>query len=144
MEWDCASLPTEAIVQGLLHVDDSLVLSKVLCHSCLSKGMSKLWPPDIGISIESTPPSLVFLHVSITLLDKIEPCPIVFAPSTPNAAYAKGEEDFPAVSKLPPYIHTITCPKTVITPYLACKFATYNQVYGFDLKGAAQTTAILL
>ena len=35
-------LTTQEVVQGIQHVDDSLVLSKILCQNCLLKGRRKI------------------------------------------------------------------------------------------------------
>ena len=47
---DCFS-PTQ-LIAGILHVDDALVASGVLCYKCLVKGMKRLWPSDVGTSLE--------------------------------------------------------------------------------------------
>ena len=115
---------------------------KTICNKCLASGMSRLWPPDVGISIEGVPPTITFLHLTLTLLDKVDECPISFAPAAPNADFATGISDFPVVSKIPPFIKTITVPRCVVGPYINCKFAAFDQIYGSDLDGADYSTAL--
>eukprot|EP00959_Pyramimonas_sp_CCMP1952_P470842 9497356-Pyramimonas_sp.AAC.1 len=50
------------LVQGLLYVDDSLVVSKVYCSSCLCASMRRLWPSGVGVSCEAQNPPLTCLQ----------------------------------------------------------------------------------
>eukprot|EP00974_Lingulodinium_polyedra_P059025 5683870-Lingulodinium_polyedra.AAC.1 len=70
--WHHKNWDVSKVIQGLLHVDDSFVMSKVLCWKCIERGMKMLWPKDIGISTEHKPPCLVFLHLQIELKDCVD------------------------------------------------------------------------
>ena len=43
------------IAQGVQHVDDAAVFSNILCVHCLEILVKKLWPEDVGVSIEVGP-----------------------------------------------------------------------------------------
>ena len=53
-------------VQGLLHVDDAWVASKVFCNTCLSDILKRCWPEDVGAKIEEVGHEINFLHTKIT------------------------------------------------------------------------------
>ena len=48
-------------LQGILHVDDCLLGSRVLCQSCILEGLKRAWPNDIGLKVEGIGPSLQVL-----------------------------------------------------------------------------------
>ena len=50
--WSFENKPIDKLVTGALHVDDSVVLSKIYCMDCLAKGIKAMWPLDVGMSIE--------------------------------------------------------------------------------------------
>ncbi len=56
--WDFGNLSPAQMVAEISHVDDSLLLSKLLCCSCLLSGLERLWPQDVGVSMEETGPIL--------------------------------------------------------------------------------------
>ena len=55
------NLKFDRSVQGLQHVDDAGVFSKILCPSCLLKIVTNLWPHDVGITLEEQGPVMRFL-----------------------------------------------------------------------------------
>ena len=81
-------------IQGLIHVDDTLIASKIHCASCLEKGVKVLWPENLGIEIEHRPPILDFLHIRIELLDCIVECPVNFTPLFKNEDFARGNTEY--------------------------------------------------
>eukprot|EP00974_Lingulodinium_polyedra_P009409 900560-Lingulodinium_polyedra.AAC.1 len=93
--WHCKKMPTCSVVQGIVHVDDSMIMSKTLCSRCIESGALKCWPRDIGMEVEQRAPDLTFLHLTLHVRDEITACPIDFYPSMPNAPFARGEVDFP-------------------------------------------------
>ena len=70
--------------------------------------VQRSWPRDIGLSVEQESPVLNFLHVTITIEDVIDSCPVTIVPATLNREYAMGIDKFPIVSKVTPYIEGIT------------------------------------
>eukprot|EP00959_Pyramimonas_sp_CCMP1952_P289453 6054306-Pyramimonas_sp.AAC.1 len=62
---DIPGYSVDDILQGVIYVDDSLVLSRVYCSSCLHKHMRKLWPKDTGVSCEAKDLPLTYLQASI-------------------------------------------------------------------------------
>ena len=46
--WHVHKMPTNTLVQGVQHVDDALVLSKIFCNKCLWNGIKQMWPEDIA------------------------------------------------------------------------------------------------
>ena len=80
----CSDYPAQSLVQGLLHVDDAIVLSFVFCSSCLVRGVCRLWPSDVGVSEEGRGPSLSFLHVDIQITTDSKPAPLHITPHNAN------------------------------------------------------------
>lgn len=134
--WYVGKMPTPQVIQGIIHVDDTLIFSKTLCHRCIESGILRCWPRELGMEVEQRPPVLTFLHITMTLKNVVEECPVVFRPSTPNEAYAKGEMEEPMVARVCQYIKTITDPREMLRPFLAAKFACYNKLYGRTYDGS--------
>ena len=47
-------MKVETLIQGLQHVDDAMLMSGVFCDRCLSAGTKKLWPKDVGTTMEES------------------------------------------------------------------------------------------
>ena len=63
--WHVPGLSIHEVIQGITHVDDSLVISKIFCPDCLLAGVLELFPKDVGVSEEGRPPSTRFLTAFI-------------------------------------------------------------------------------
>ena len=84
-------VPTCQVLQALLHVDDCLVFSKLLCTSCLVAGLSTVWPADVGLTVESTEQTVDFLRVTVTFATgHEEPELFSVAPSFPDSEFVLG------------------------------------------------------
>ena len=58
---------------GVLHVDDALCISRVHCPKCILQGVSKIYPSDVGTSLEGTSPEVHFLHADVRVVgDQLE------------------------------------------------------------------------
>ena len=120
-------------IQGLIHVDDTLIASKIHCASCLEKGVKMLWPENLGIEIEHRPPILDFLHIRIELLDCIVECPVNFTPLFKNEDFARGNTEYQKIASVVPFTPGFTEPREVLRPYVSARFAGFVQVYAFHL-----------
>ena len=61
----------EQLIQGLLHVDDSLVFSCVFCSTCLKNAVKRIFPADVGMTEEgdsSVDASIQFLQTEISVV----------------------------------------------------------------------------
>ncbi len=76
------------LVLGLLHVDDSLLISRDLCVKCLESGVSKMWPSDVGVSLEEQGDVIRYLNALVFVLGS----KIKVAPFNPNVCFALGFE----------------------------------------------------
>ena len=52
--WALDKARPDQLVQGLQHVDGAAIFSEVFCSECLLRGPQKLWPRDVGVSLEET------------------------------------------------------------------------------------------
>ena len=50
----------DQVINALVHVDDFLVVSKLLCSDCIVKSLHKMFPADIWLSLEEKGPLLRF------------------------------------------------------------------------------------
>ena len=86
--WLVGVLSLEETVTGVMQVDDTLVLSTIFCTACLERGMRKVWPPDVGISLEEVGPTVCMLqcHVHVPVIgDQVHA-----RPYNPNVYFALG------------------------------------------------------
>jgi len=142
--WKCDQFPTSQVIQGIVHVDDALICSKMLCSSCIEEGLLQCWPRDIGMEVEQRNPQLKFLHIAMTIRDEISMCPIDFFPSAPNADFATGICEYPMVAKIPPYLGPLSNPAEILRPFMSSKFAMFNQVFAFEVERVSEPLAVLL
>jgi len=45
------NLEADQILAGIVHVDDGLFGSYIYCSACISTGLQKLWPDDVGVNL---------------------------------------------------------------------------------------------
>ena len=93
----CPGFSVQELIQGVLFVDDALIASMVYCTSCLEAAMRKLWPADVGVTVEERGLPLTYLHARI--LPHGHSYQVV--PFSPNAGFAQGLEDAPLFAKFP-------------------------------------------
>ena len=89
---------------GKLHVDDALFWSRVLCQGCVAALIRAIWPADIGFSLESTGPTLTFLHLDLSFGVGPDAQGISAALRLPNAAFCVGTADTPTTSVCPKFL----------------------------------------
>ena len=142
LRWTHGDFRTSELVQGLQHVDDAIVFSKVLCGDCLWKGMQKLWPTDVGITLESSSSplhgalycdgSMRFLHARVSLLghtsDFLRDVPCYVQPYMPNAAFASGTQPHPHVSHVALFVGSQVQNTSHIQNYLWCKLSMFDKL----------------
>ena len=88
--WEILGVHISKLLQGLLHVDDCLVMSKVFCQDCLYVGMQRLWPEDVGVSRESFGNEIEFLHAVVHIHDGFEDVPVIILPASQNNDFING------------------------------------------------------
>ena len=71
-------LSFQQCVQGILHVDDSLLLSCVMCEECMEMGVANMWPKDVGASKEDS-------GFVVCFLSSVGVCMVVILDSLPSA-----------------------------------------------------------
>ena len=74
-------------LQAVLHVDDALAFSRVWCAMCIEKGIGKIFPPDVGTTLEGTGPQVHFLHADVA----IDGISVEVTPHTDNQELAEGK-----------------------------------------------------
>jgi len=117
-------IKTSQVVQGLLHVDDSVVFSKIFCCSCLGSLVQRLWPKDVSAKIEASGPTIPFLHCVINAHpNSIFTNHVTFTPTLQNLEFCLGLAADPKTSKFPQYLSSsIQCTKS-LQPVLWGKIA---------------------
>ena len=97
--WFIPELSFQQTVGGMLHVDDSIVFSKIFCNDCLERGVQRMWPPDVGVEREGTHPVIRFLH-AVLVFDN---CDVHVFPFTPNSMFSLGFHYKQKIARLGPY-----------------------------------------
>ena len=114
------------LVDGVQHVDDALVFSNVFCSECLHKGVSKLWPKDVGAKLEESGLSISFLHTTIV----VQPHTSTYAitPTVVNFDFARGEAEFCEQSRVTPCIHHSITDRNMLRVLMLGRFVMFNQI----------------
>ena len=118
-------IATSRVVQAMLHVDDCIFLSKILCSQCLAACATKLWPPDVSPKIEEVGQSISYLHCTIRAKNgSIYSNMLEFAPNMPNLRFCLGLTYTPKLAKFPQYISRHLQPAKTLQPIIWGKTAT--------------------
>ena len=99
--WHAPNGDVSHAIAGIQHVDDAVIASTIYCERCLLRGVQRLWPSDVGVSLEESGPRVRFLHV---VLDIGPDLCVQVSPASPNADFAAGLSPYPAVSRLGPFL----------------------------------------
>ena len=83
-----------------MHVDDSIIFSKVFCEGCLIRGVERLWPVDVGMSCEEQGQVIRFLGSLIV----VEKGHVQVFPHNPNMLFALGHSEFQKFARLGPFL----------------------------------------
>ena len=132
------------MVAGFQHVDDALVCSKIFCEECLLNGVRKLWPEDVGVSLEGSGSHIPFLHVDVEILNDNSLFPVLITPAAPNRDFARGLDAYPALSKLSPFFHREFQPPSILRNYFFCKLYGFDQVFEGRMTGVETHVAALV
>jgi hypothetical protein len=96
--WHVPGILAKHLIVGLQHVDDAVVASKVLCEKCLERGTEKMWPNDVGTSLEEKGPTIIFMATTIAIFPnhhfEVYPTPV-------NIDFTRGLSEHPKSSRLP-------------------------------------------
>ena len=84
--WVLEGYSLEELIQGITHVDDSCIFSRVFYRKCLYLGLQKVFPEDVGLTEEGGPPATRFLH-SIIIIDHWN---LLVLPFHPNLEFVLG------------------------------------------------------
>ena len=138
--WHLDGYKAQQLVQGMLHVDDSVVFSKVYCEDCFFNGVQKLWPRDVGVSLEASGEHVPFLHVELHVHHEKGPAPVHVTPLAHNTCFARGQAAHPHYAKLAPYVGSKATTRAQLAGYVWSRLATADQA----LRGStANSTEVL-
>ena len=117
--WARPGFATQELVAGLQHVGDAVLLSHVYCPDCLAAGLRKVWPQDVGATLEESGPRVRFLH-SLLLVER--GCELVVRPFVANSRFSRGLDASPWRAWRPTLaaLHTRaqTCSHTFMPRYI--------------------------
>ena len=68
--WDLDGFSPNQLVAGWLYVDDALVGSKIYCSQCPFEGIQRLWPSDVGTTLEESGHDVTFLQARVRCIGK--------------------------------------------------------------------------
>ena len=142
--WTLDGYFPEQLVQGLLHVDDAIAFSKVFCCECLFQGIERLWPEDVGVSLEGSGGTVPFLHVEVQATDEATADPVRVVPLSHNRDFAQGAALLPAFAKLPPYVGQDVTKRQQLAQYMWSRVCSHDQVLQGDPQAAAGPVAELV
>ena len=144
IKWHIPGVQASQTVVGLQHVDDALVCSKIYCTECLRKGVKRLWPKDVGTTLEGVGPVVPFLHAEIRVLDTNGVCPIYVVPLVHNRDFANGTTPYPQFSKVSPLFAKKLQPPRPLQHYLTCELFNVDQLLEGHTQHAAEPVCLLV
>ena len=129
-----------AVIQGVQHVDDALLLSRMLCPTCLATVVKAAMPPEYGMEIEEQGPVLRFLDLCLWSSGHA----VHVQPYTPNIAYSMDEDSHPYVARFPAYMDSKATPHGLLRSLLQPRILVYNTILGGSrVQGLRPTVALV-
>ena len=121
--WAMDDAPLYELVQALQHVDDALLMSCVWCPKCLHAGVQRIWPSDVGTTLEECGPSLRFLSAQIVVTGSNR---ISVFPHFPNHQFARGTSLHPELARLAEFHGTQIHRPAHLRMYLLTRIISFN------------------
>jgi len=126
--WSYRDWPMRRVIQGLQHVDDSCIFSKIWCEKCIETGAAKLWPRDVGVQKEGASPNFVYLQALVQVLPEPLPNPFIISPNYPNVDFVRQTSMHPQFSKIPVCISTSRADRQWLGQFVWVKISMFDQV----------------
>jgi hypothetical protein len=120
-----AGIPMSSLVNGVRHVDDALIFSRVFCLDCLTLLMNQMCKAPLAFSVESIPPSVEFLDTIVTRVGNS----LRLTLCQKNEAWALGLTDTIAKNAAPCVLGTPVIARRRITAYISVKLHRLNQLH---------------
>ena len=99
--WHVPGFSPQQLIAGMQHVDDAFLASGVFCEHCLYEGTKRLWPKNVGTTLEESGSKIKFMATTIVFFPdntfETYPTPV-------NLPFARGLADFPEISRLSKFL----------------------------------------
>ena len=105
--------------------------------------MRKLWPSDVGVSVEEGGLSLRFLQASINIPDPSEKKYII-TPYNPNVDFARGVTEHQHTARLSPFYNAFVSTFDDLRQFLIGRFLSYNVILRVDICTGKEATVLIL
>ena len=128
------------MLQGVQHVDDALLLSRMLCPCCLSAIVKASMPVDYGMEVEETGPVLRFLDLCLWSRGR----DVHILPLTPNIAYSLGRGAYPEVARFPAYCDRASTPHGLLRSLLQPRLLVYDRIFAGSRRHGLRPTLTLV
>ena len=138
--WNFKGWKLHDLVSGLMHVDDAVVFSRIFCPGCLEQGMKRLWPQDVGISLEEIGPTVRMLHSHIHIIGLT----VHIRPYNPNTSFALGFSSEQKVARLGPFLGQPFHEYADLQKFLHAKILAYNHLVQGDYDNMFVYVGVLL
>ena len=96
------------LIAGWLYDDDALIASNLYCDQYLYMGTQKLWPCDVGTTLEESGYDISFLQSRVRSHDNFD---VTVEPLIKNGGFAQNCELHPDISRLSSYL--LACASTL-------------------------------
>ena len=128
------------IIQGVQHVDDAAVFSKVLCTQCLGRVMEKLWPADVGVTMEEEGQIMRMLSGVIVIEGQI----VRVFPYIPNFHFCLGLSENQKIAKLGSFIGPEIHSYDMLRSYIFSELLRFNAILQGDDMAAIIFIALIV
>ena len=102
-----------------------LVFSRIWCTKCLFEGVQRIFPRDVGLSIEGKGSAIHFLHV---LLRIAKDGSTRIAPFSDNREFSRGRAEFQQKARLGNFLGKEVQPQRILRQFVWAKLIAYNAV----------------
>ncbi len=116
--------PTE-VVNGIRHVDDVLIFSRMLCLGCLESFLTRMYKEPLEFSVEGRPPTAEFLDLQISAADNR----LRYLLRQKNAKWTAGEDAFVTKTALPVVLGKPVITRRRVAAFLSVKLHRIHQLH---------------
>ena len=118
-------------IAGILHVDDSLAVSKIFCASCMHKILGSVWPADVGTTLEEQGCTVRMLSAVVHVHQE----EIIVMPYNPNGLFALGFAASQQKARLGPFRNVPGQTKMMLRTFLVGQLLVYDKIIAGRVQG---------
>ena len=111
---------------GILHVDDSFVVSRIYCQKCIETGVCQIFPKDCGMAVEDFGTTLKLLSA---IFDVSNPDSPIVIPYFANTSFILGHTQKQKFCRLGEFVDSNVTTKFQLKTFVLGQLLLFDRSY---------------